>query len=375
MALLEAIKKLDVELIESLLSSNISDHKWTLNSVVEDLLPQMVMQSNLQYKNFHLVKMALLLRRLALEKTFSRETEYQLARLICLELPKVQWVDIKADWMEPEDDDAIFTVGNLRSEIENHNVHNAYFYAMGLMNKDPDILNQFLLYKSAEFLSGTLGHSFSCFLPFALDLIHCHHPVAPSALLSYIMYLCRFNREDAVKNPEIGNQLNFQQMLELIKIASSGDGILNIHHMITLFMFTEWECAPFNQHKEVPYGGLRTWIGNKEIDRERENLAKQIYRIDSPPRSFSDFFDRFSLDNPEKTVSMVLSLLELNPRQTIDWVFLSYLQYYKPGNWDPHYFTSLCAAFGLYRCSNFRTNAARRMPVIQAIKYFSDGIY
>lgn len=375
MPLVETVKNNEIKQIESLLYSKISNHEWTIHSVIDDLLPVMVMQSNLQYKNFHLVKMALFIRRLAHDKLFSRETEYQLARMLCLEIPKTQWVDIKADWMDTNEDFSIFTIANLKREIENHNVHNAFYYAVGLLNHDPDTLNQFLLVKSAEYLSSTLGHSFSCFLPFALDMIHCHHPYAPSALLSYIMYLCRFNKEDSVKNPETGDFLNIQQMAELIKVAASGDGIVNLHHMITLYTYIEWECAPFNKDKFVPFVGLRRWIGEKEIDLEREKIVKQIYRLESFPRDFNEFFNLFSLYNPTNTALHVLSMLEANPRQTIDWLYLAYLQYYKPGKWDPHYITSLHSAIGLYRCPNFRTCAARRMPVVQAIKYFADGIY
>ena len=375
MSLKEAIRQKDVEQIESLLSSNLATHKWTLNSVIEELLPMLIMQSNLQHKNFHLVKMALFIRRLALGKIFDADTEYQLARLICLEGSMSQWVDIKADWLETDEDESLFTIGNLRAEIENHNVHNAYFYAIGLLNYDPDTLNQFLLIKSAEYLNSTLGHSFSCFLPFALDLIHCHHPVAPSALLSYVMYLCRFNVEEQVKIPELGIRLNQLEMGELLKKAASGDGIVNIHHMITLFAFTEWECAPFNRHKPVPYNSLRVWIGNKVVDRDREQLVKQIYRLDFIPQDFDEFFNLFSLDNHDKTCSLILSMLEIYPRRTMNWLFLSYLQYYKPGEWDPHYFTSLHAALGIYRGSTFRTSAARRMPLVQAFKYFANGVY
>ena len=189
------------------------------------------------------------------------------------------------------------------------------------------------------------------------------------------MYLCRFNKEEQVKIPEVGIRLNQLEMGDLIKKAASGDGILNIHHMIALYTFTEWECAPFNRHKSVPYNSLRVWVGDKAVDRERERMVKQVYRLDSVPKDFNKFFNLFSLDNHEKTCSLVLSMMELNPRQTMDWLFLSYLQYYKPGNWDPHYFTSLHAALGIYRCGNLRTCTARRMPLVQAFKYFANGIY
>lgn len=224
-------------------------------------------------------------------------------------------------------------------------------------------------------MDSTLGHSFSCFLPFALDLIHCHHPVAPSALLSYIMYLCRFNKADQVRIPEVGIRLNHIEMGELLKKAASGNGISNIHHMITLYTFTEWECAPFSRHKPVPYNSLRVWVGDKQIDQERKSMAKQIYRLESAPKDFNEFFNQFSLDNPEKTCALILSLLEMNHRQTTDWLYLSYLQYYQPGHWDPHYFTSLHAALGIARSVTFRKHAARRMPLIQAFEYFAKGVY
>ena len=51
-----------------------------------------------------------------------------------------------------------------------------------------------------------------------------------------------------------------------------------------------------------------------------------------------------------------------------------YTKYYSLGRWDPHYYTSLYAAFHFFLHDDLEDIVAGRMAVDQAIRYFAAGI-
>ena len=69
------------------------------DEVIDELLPLVLMETNLRYGSFHTVKMTLFIRELALEQYFSKPTERELARLLALEAAKRDWIGIQADRM------------------------------------------------------------------------------------------------------------------------------------------------------------------------------------------------------------------------------------------------------------------------------------
>jgi hypothetical protein len=64
-------------------------------------------------------------------------------------------------------------------------------------------------------------------------------------------------------------------------------------------------------------------------------------------------------------------LVENFPKRTVDWFFRIYASYYAPSSWDPHYYT---AALRLYGYNRIENNAASRMALDQAIRYFAEGV-
>ena len=91
----EAVVQRDQEKVEQLISS-LEQENWSLVTIIDELLPLILMESNLQFGNFHAVKMAIFLRKLAIEGYFSKATEKELARVIALETVEREWVSIHA---------------------------------------------------------------------------------------------------------------------------------------------------------------------------------------------------------------------------------------------------------------------------------------
>ena len=58
----EAVIRRDEEAIEQIVSSLRQRDNWSLVTIIDDLLPLLLMESNLRYGSFHKVKMSLILR-------------------------------------------------------------------------------------------------------------------------------------------------------------------------------------------------------------------------------------------------------------------------------------------------------------------------
>ena len=127
----EAIIKRDENAIKEILSS--LDHKdnWSLITIIDELIPMMLMESNLRYGNFHIVKMNLFLRKLALEGYFSKATEKKLVYLIANEMAKREWIVISAEKMGYTKRNTDPPIENLIEQMDRDNIHNLHQYRMG----------------------------------------------------------------------------------------------------------------------------------------------------------------------------------------------------------------------------------------------------
>ncbi|MBM3242961.1 hypothetical protein FJZ31_42420, partial [Candidatus Poribacteria bacterium] len=138
-SLKEAVIKRDEAAVKQVISSLEGKENWSLVTVIDELLPLALMESNLRFGSFHSVKMALFLRRLALEGYFSRATERELVRVIALELVEREWVSIKADRAGYTKRDTAPSIEKMIEELNEGNVHNAFYYAIGLLEEKPTL--------------------------------------------------------------------------------------------------------------------------------------------------------------------------------------------------------------------------------------------
>ncbi|MBD3305790.1 hypothetical protein GF339_05350 [candidate division KSB3 bacterium] len=349
-----------------------------LLTVIDDFLPLMLMETNLRYGNFHLVKMGLFLRKYAQEQYFSRPTIFLLIRLLSLEMLNRQWMPVQAKLLgRGSYEDAPCTLEEMFHALEHHNVHNALYYGVRLLKNQPEACLHSLFLTGAASIPDTLGHSISCFFPVAEDLLFTPHKDTNTALLSYLMYVSRFDISPKTWQ-EVKAQSKPLTQLEtpsdLLKRAASGAGIVNLHHMITFYILTAWEEAAFNPERRVPYFLLIDWMAGKEIDQEREIAVAEMSPPPKLPEDYEAFEKRFSLEHLDDTLASVFALLDQFPDRTIDWLFRKYASLYDPETWNPHYYTSLYAALQLYLGEQLSDKVACRMAVDQALRYFADGL-
>lgn len=369
-----AIVAKDVPAISRMLSVLRTQSHWSLVSFIDEMLPCMLMETNLQYRNFHLAKMGLFLRKLAVERYFSAATEYELLRLLSSELVQRQWFRVQVEPLRDGEAEKYATPERLLSALSEQNAHNAFYYAQGLLNTEPEATIQLLLTLGALYIPDNLGHSLSCFFPVAEHLFYTLHPHTSIALLSYVMFLCRFkNSPDALADIQT-KEHQPKEIAQLLKVSASGDSIVDLHHMITLYVFTEWQHAAFNPERRVPFELLLEWIGPKAIDRQREQRMERLTHITPTPTTYAEFMQGFAFDDLDQTVAMIITLLETEPANAIDWTFRVYANSYALGRWDPHYFTSLYAAFHFFLQDDLEDLVAARMAVEQAVRYFAAGV-
>ncbi|MFW6390130.1 MAG: hypothetical protein ACOCZT_03375, partial [Halanaerobiales bacterium] len=260
------------------------------------------------------------------------------------------------------------TVEKFIDELHKSNIHNAYYYSLGILKYTPEDLYQLLLNLGSIYIPDTLGHSISCFFPVITDIINSEHPVKGTALFSIISYLSRFPYPEDIMEKNL-EQTKPQDYDRILKISSSGDGIVNLHHMITFFILLSWENASFNHKKIVPYNIFLNWIKDKKIDRNQEEKVLKLKKVNKQIDNYTDFSKLFSPDNPEESIDTFIFLLDTIPEKAIDWIFRIYPDYYTP-NWDPHYITSIYCAIRLYLSRDIDDKISAKMAVYQAIKYF-----
>jgi hypothetical protein len=159
-----------------------------------------------------------------------------------------------------------------------------------------------------------------------------------------------------------------------LRICASGDGIINLHHLITFYVWTEWEKAPFNKEARAPYGLLVDWLKEKRVDRQREQAVAAASYAGKMPDTYKAFSKQFSFEKPDESIACIYRLLEERPGPTIDWLFRFYAENYSPETWDPHYYTGLYAALTLYSGETVKDVVSCRMALDQALRYFMDGL-
>lgn len=366
-----AVRSRNRDLVEDYISSLRKTDEWSLVSIIDELTPLALMESNLKYGSFHRIKMALFLRRLAVRGLLSKETELEMARLVSLDLADREWVCMSGSRQglprKPIED----TLTRMVTELDKANAHNAYFYALNALKQDGDRLLQALLKLGTTAIPDTLGHSISCFWPVVEDIIYTDQADADTALLSYILYLCRFSHQENVLSEGFGADDSLDCDDLLIRCAS-GEGIVNLHHMITFYTGTAWERSSLCPGGGVPWGLIEDWVGDKKTDQGRYDGMEEMAASGEAVETYEDFAERFTLDGIDESVSLLLSSLEQDPESAIDWIFRTYGSYYSP-EWDPHYITGLYCALELYLQTRERDRSATLMAIDQAVRYFAQG--
>lgn len=202
-----------------------------------------------------------------------------------------------------------------------------------------------------------------------------NHTASGTALLSYIMYLCRFRKTGSLPDKaEASLQVDRDRLLQQ---AASGTTIVDIHHMITCYIFLTWEKSALYDKQPLPWSLLAEWIGSKSVDKNRMSfilsyIGEDIAPEDKIPSDYEQWKSIFASRDKKKITAITLSLLRRSWKQTCDWLFRAYADYYTP-DWDPHYYTSLYAALEMYHDQSVNKTGSS-MAVVQALEYFLSNI-
>jgi hypothetical protein len=345
--------------------------KWTLASLIDELLPLSLMQSNLQYGNFHSPKVQLFLRRFALEGCFSRETEFLLAGLLLSVMLRTDFILARADIRSGEERGVEEAVRKMIEELDEGNVHNAFFYANIAVNDQPENLARALLLRGSRNIPDTLGHSVSCFYPIVEDLVLKNHPLRATAIFTYIMYLARFSGDEGRVSRGREEPYTELNLNNLLRLASSGNGIVNLHHTITFYIVSSWDAASCRPGDRSMMWVLADWLRGEAVDKERENSVCSYRRMSTLPDTYRSFNNAFHINELNEAMPVLIGLLERQRDRAIDWIFRYYASRCN-GLWNPHYFTGLYCAINLYLDSRLEEKE-RRMALEQAVAFFADA--
>lgn len=338
-------------------AASLDTEAFSLVSLVDELLPQLAFESNLRFGNFHAVKMSTFLRRLARQGVFSSDTQRAVGALILKELIHRDWVSVQADIGVHAANSTHSPADQCYRALQAGNVHNAYFYAAIALQDEPAALGETLLWIGAASIPDSLGHSISCFYPVMEDIIYTDHPAGATALLSLICYLGRFRTAKAAKGREPASRE------ELLTRCTTGTTIVDIHQMITFYIYCCWDDSPWRGSEPLPWGILETWTEEKDINRTTIAPDRQ------PPADYTSFAALMGTKDSDVVAPAVLGLVDRDWHRACDWLFRSYADFYTAG-WDPHYYTGLYAALQLYRLSDELSLASRQQALVQALRYF-----
>ena len=347
---------------------------WSIVSLVDELFPLLLGETNLRYANFHMVKMATFIRRLSIEGILSPETERLTARLLVSELIEREWIEFRAGGAHEGKRGAETSLEGFLEELNGNNVNNAFFHLQLIGRDDRDAVLNTLLRIGASSIPDSLGHTLSCFYPVMEDMADTGHPYRLASLFAYLMYLNRYGAGKEVLETDYGRPEEPLDIDETLRICSSGDGIVNLHHMITLYILLRWEKAPFNAGGYSPFGILLDWIGGKKKDRKDEESVAGLQPPENLPDEYGDFSGIFDLSDTGKTMGCLKGLMRRDPLETADWLFRKYTDHYHPSTWDPHFHTSLYCSLKLYTEVEAAGEEACLMALRQALNYLAGKV-
>ncbi|SDL86960.1 hypothetical protein [Halarsenatibacter silvermanii] len=343
------------------------DKNWSAVSFIDELLPVLLFEANLTYGNFHQVKMAVFLRSLARKNKLSRASELAVLNLFLTEVRERNWLDVRAEnkYFSQSVDEP---VRMMLEELAEKNAHNAFYYALQAYEEKADYLQDLLLSLGGVYGPENLGHSLSCFFPVFEELVNTRHPAAESAILSHLLYLNRYEiPPDFAPDDYALDSLPENAM----RRAASGQGIINLHHMITLVIYRLWERASFHSDNfPLPYKiYYHKRIEDKAISQERLERVKEDINL-KLPENFADFYECFSYEDVEYTTKMIRGLAEKNLSRLQDWIIRLYALNYDKEKWNPHYYTGIYLALRLKEEDILEDRLAGEMALDQAVEYY-----
>ena len=209
----------------------------------------------------------------------------------------------------------------------------ATFYSQ----KGGEELARRLLLLGSGYLDESLGHSVSCTAFILLEMLERADEDPWPALATLADYFCkgRFHT-----TPGLRKSAPFpsdEAIKHHLPRATSGRGIVNLHHTITLYAIER--TRQFFSQEEYDHL-IQAWIAFMG-DKKADQVVLDHPRTD-PPKDYKQFFEAFSKLDAKSTVALLRGLIvsEEGRRQLGRFLIRGVADLYQ-GNYNPHYLTGL----------------------------------
>jgi hypothetical protein len=226
-----------------------------------------------------------------------------------------------------------------------------------------------LLLLGSGYLDNSLGHSVSCTAFMLLEMLHRENQDPWPILAALADYFCKgryHERPSYRKSPGLSAE---GDLARYILSATSGGGIVNLHHTITFYAIERVK----HLLNEEEYGHmLRSWIafmGRKEV--EEVEIQSRTARA---PSGYGEFWDIFSKMDATSVIGISRALLRsAQGLNTLARFLIKGLCDKYDGDYNPHYLTGLGSS--LYMVQHYPDNPPIwESALYQYLDFFFDGM-
>ncbi len=192
-----------------------------------------------------------------------------------------------------------------------------------------------LLLLGSGYLPHSLGHSISCTAFILREMLERADQDSWPAIATLADYFCkgRFHKTPVLQEPSPPSEPSRSSLLR----ATSGQGIINLHHTITIYAIEG--ARRFFKAEELGHliGSWDAFMGDKEV-RPVELDSPGI----DPPSDYARFYEMFSeLDAKSVAASLAGLLASQEGRTRLGRYLVKGVVDQYNGNYNPHYFTGL----------------------------------
>jgi hypothetical protein len=226
-----------------------------------------------------------------------------------------------------------------------------------------------LLLLGSGYLDGSLGHSISCTAFILLEMLERGDQDPWPALATLADYFCkgRFHTTPALRK---STAFPSDEVLDYpVFRATSGRGIVNLHHTITLYALERVRQFFSKEEYHHMMGACIAFMKDKK--------AKQI-KVDrsgmEPPADYTRFYETFSkMDAKSIVPSAAGMIVSTRGRHQLGRFLIKSLCDQYQGNYNPHYLTGLASALWVVQRYWSQTPIALN-ALFQYLSFFFEGI-
>jgi hypothetical protein len=226
-----------------------------------------------------------------------------------------------------------------------------------------------LLLLGGGYLDQSLGHSVSCTAFILLEMLERSDQDPLPSLFALAHYFCKghFHTTPPLVKPD--PPFSDDTLAAEALRATSGQGFLNIHHIITLYAVERVRHLLKDDEHQSLLAACRAFIGPKEA--RKVDLGTEVV---PPAASYEQFFQVFSRLEPLAAVKPLVDLADSEAgRRTLGRYLIKGVCDLYNGAYNPHYLTGLGAA--LWTINRFAGNRAIAANVLyQYVDFFFSAL-